>query len=232
MVKNKKNIKKDRKNLIDWIVKIILVIVIIILFIHNCELTKKNNTKPTSTGNVHIIEIKCDSKNTCEPTKPDDKPNNNGNGGKNNNGGSNIEDGELIVFDKDIEWDGVTEAKIFTNSMYELEDTIAPESSNTYQFVVKNSNNFKLKYDVLFIEDNPYHANMKYKLKKNSTYVIDHYVSVDELMSLNNILDANSNDTFYLEWKWVSSSNDTEIGRLGNATYGLKIEVKAESVND
>ncbi len=231
-MKNKKKTKKDQKAIIDWIVKIVLIIIIIILFIHNCELTKKNNSKPTSTGNVHIIEIKCDSTKTCEPVKPDDKPNNNG--GKNNNGGNNtnqdIEEGDLTVFDRDIEWDGVTEAKIFTNSMYELEDTIAPESSNTYQFVVKNSNNFKIKYDISFIENNPYHANMKYKLKKNSTYIIDQYVSADELIAQNIMLDANNNDTFYLEWKWVSSSNDTEIGRIGNATYGLKIEVKAESV--
>ena len=73
------------------------------------------------------------------------------------------------------------EVKIFTNSMYKLEDRIAPESSNTYQFVVKNSTNYNIKYQIRFIENNPYSINMKYKLKKNDTYLIEEYVSASEL---------------------------------------------------
>ena len=74
--------------------------------------------------------------------------------------------------------------------------------------------------------------NMKYKLKKNDTYLIDHYVKATELNIPEMLLNTNQNDTYYLEWKWISSSNDTEIGVMGNAKYGLKIEVKAESVNE
>ena len=44
-------------------------------------------------------------------------------------------------------------------------------------------------------------------------------------------LNSSNNDTYYLEWKWVSSDNDTQIGKAGNASYGLKIEIKAESTN-
>jgi len=115
--------------------------------------------------------------------------------------------------------------------MYQLNGIIAPESSSTYQFVVKNGTEYNLKYNVTFIEDNPYNVNMKYKLKRNDTYIIDEYVSASELTAENIILPISNNDTFYLEWKWVSSSNDTEIGKIDNANYGLKIEVKAESVN-
>ncbi len=115
--------------------------------------------------------------------------------------------------------------------MYELEGIIAPESSNTYQFVVKNSTEYTLKYNISFIENNPYNVNMKYKLKKNDTYVIDQYVSASELIAQNFVLPINSSDTFYLEWKWVSSSNDTQIGSIENSDYHLKIEVKAESIN-
>lgn len=237
-MKTNKKKKDEQSKRRDLIIEIILVAIIIALFLHNCELSKQNQTHNVNTGNVHIIEIKCNTSNVCEPVEPN-KPNNNGknnNGNKGNNGGSSEEniEGEagLDVYDIEMHWDGVTEAKIFTNSMYTLEGKIAPESSNTYQFVVKNGNNYRLKYDISFVEDNPYNANMKYKLKKNDTYVISEYVSADELMSQNNILEANNYDTFYLEWKWVSNSNDTEVGRIDNATYGLKIEVKAESIND
>ena len=141
-------------------------------------------------------------------------------------------DGMVTVYDNDVTWHGVTEAKIFTNSMYQIEDVIAPESSNTYQFVVKNSADFNIKYDVSFIETNPYNINMKYKLKKNDTYLVDHYVSASELNLANLKLNSSNNDTYYLEWKWISSDNDTQIGKTPNAKYGLKIEVKAESIND
>ena len=144
------------------------------------------------------------------------------------------ENGEFEVYDDDhtpVTWNGAADLKIFKNSMYVAEGKVAPESSNTYQFVVKNGTRYNIKYDIDFIENNPYHINMKYKLKKNDTYIVDHYVSANELNVAEALLNANNNDTFYLEWKWVSSSNDTEIGMTPDASYGLKIEVKAESTN-
>ncbi|MBR3660768.1 MAG: Ig domain-containing protein [Bacilli bacterium] len=144
----------------------------------------------------------------------------------------NDTEGMITVYDNDITWHGQTDAKIFTNSMYEFEDIIAPESSNTYQFVVKNSVDFNIKYDISFIEDNPYNINMRYKLKKNNTYLVDHYVSANELNINNMIINNGENDTYYLEWKWISSDNDTQIGKNLDAKYGLSIEVKAESTND
>ena len=39
-------------------------------------------------------------------------------------------------------------------------------------------------------------------------------------------MSAKSNDTYYLEWKWISSDNDTEIGKTGNVNYGLKIKIE------
>ena len=115
--------------------------------------------------------------------------------------------------------------------MYTIDDIIAPESNNTYQFIVKNSTKYNLKYNIEFVESNPYNINMKYKLKKNDEYIIDHYVSASELNVSNIHLNTNSNDTYYLEWKWVSNTNDTEIGANPSSKYGLKINVKAESDN-
>ena len=247
-MKSKQNISKK-----DLIIKIILIVIIIILLIHNCSILKNNkkSKKTSPTGNVNIIEIICDKDDTCVVKNDKDNTQNNlsTNENKNsnsldnniNNSNNNEPDNEvinkkseetgLVIEDKTISWQKTTQAKIFSNSMYDLHDKIAPESSNTYQFIVKNGTNYTINYIINFIETNPYNINMKYKLKKNDTYVIDHYVSASELNQTGITLNPKKNDTYYLEWKWISSSNDTQIGETINAKYELKIEVKAESNN-
>ena len=146
----------------------------------------------------------------------------------------NINNEKLSVYDDEhtpVTWDGANDLKIFEKTLYTMDGKIAPESSNTYQFVVRNNTKYNIKYDIDFIETNPYNINMKYKLKKNDTYLIDHYVSASELNINDMTLDSSNNDTYYLEWKWVSSDNDTQIGKTENANYGLKIEIKAESTD-
>ena len=140
----------------------------------------------------------------------------------------------LDIYDADhtpLTWNGADDLKIFTNSMYEPADVIAPESSNTYQFVIKNSTKYNIKYNIKFIETNEYYINMKYKLKRNDTYIVDEYVSYDKLDIINRLLDTNNTDTYYLEWKWISSDNDTNIGKEPEAKYGLRIQVEAETDN-
>ena len=139
--------------------------------------------------------------------------------------------GEFYVDDTDIRWSNNTELKIFVDSLYNLQGKIAPESSNTYKFVLHNKTNYNLKYNISFAETNPYNMNMKYKLKKNGNYVISNYVSYNELNLNNQLLNSTKKDTFYLEWKWVSSDNDTAAGKA-QANYKLKINVEAESIDD
>lgn len=232
---------KKRNKIIDIIIKVILIIIIIILLIHDCMLNNNSKKKEkVPTGNVDIILINCEDKNVCKREKEDKKDDNKSNNDSNSNNKTiptNSEtdittDEKITVLDSDIVWDGNIQARIFTNSMYKLEDVIAPESSNTYQFVVKNGTNINLKYNINFIENNPYNINMKYKLKKNDTYIVDHYVSPSEISIKDYLLKGNENDTYYLEWKWISSDNDTKVGKTPNANYELKIEVKAESTNE
>ena len=168
--------KSNKKSKIDSIVKTVLIISIIILLLHNCYLIRldKENIEKNPTGNVDIIEIKCDKVNVCKSDQENN--NNNGintdnNGNKTNNyannnsnkldGNSNVDNGSqqdasdddnvvvddnaLIVYDSDVSWHGDTPARIFTNSMYGLEDVILPESYNNYQFVVKNGTDYNLK---------------------------------------------------------------------------------------
>ena len=145
------------------------------------------------------------------------------------------DDPNFKVFDEDkppIEWDGATDLKIFSRSIHELDGIIAPESSNTYKFVVRNSTDYKIRYNIKFIESNDYDINMKYKLKKNDTYIIDTYSKANTLDITGYVLNKGETDTYYLDWKWISSDNDTSIGQNPTANYGLKIEVEAESINE
>ncbi len=224
------NDNKEKKNnkIIDWIVKIILIIIIIILLIHNCSLIRNRHLEQNPTGNVDIIEITCNKEDVC---KKDTKEQNDDNT-KPVSGDDEEPETGFLVKDKQITWDGIKQAKIFTNSMYEFSDVIAPESSNTYQFIVKNATEFNLKYKIDFVEDNQYNINMKFKLKKNNEYLIDHYVSASELNIADMLLNVKENDTYYLEWKWISSSNDTAIGKTPDAYYGLTIKVEAESIDE
>lgn len=137
------------------------------------------------------------------------------------------------VYDNDktpISWNGASDLNIFANSI-SSEGTIAPESKGTYEFKIKNSTNYIMQYDVRFDEENDSYINMKYKLKRNDTYVVNHYVSAAELIIEDQLINSNSEDIYYLEWYWQSSADDTNIGTGPEATYTLKINVEAESID-
>ena len=146
-------------------------------------------------------------------------------------------DDDFYVSDKDIvRWQDETNLKIFEDSMYKIKGKIAPNSHNTYKFIVNNGTRYTLNYKITFNETNPYNINMKYKLKKGNTYLMDHYVSYNQLNIDNMIISSDSSDTYYLEWKWVGDNdiNDTQIGKNASSSivkYNLKIDVEAESIN-
>lgn len=185
---------------------IILIIIIIFLLIHGCE----NGTEVTKPqGNIEIFEIKCDVNCEC------------GNG--------------IEVSDQNIKWENKTDLKIFEDSMYVVKGKVAPESSNIYQYVVKNTTNYNIKYDMEFEENNAYGINMKYRLKKNDNYVVgneNNWVTASEINQYGIYLSELSSDTYYLEWKWFSSANDNSIGSNINSKYGLGISIKAVQVNE
>lgn len=176
-----------------------------------------------SDGDVIIITIATNN-NQTSPS---------GNNGQ--SGDENIieSDENFFVNDSDVRWNSETNLNIFTDSMYGKNGKIAPESSNTYKFVVNNNTKYNLKYKISFTEENQHNINIKYKLKKNGSYIVDHYVSYNEISKSDLLLNSNSKDTYLLEWKWISSDNDTDIGinaRENDVKYKLKIKVEAESV--
>ena len=202
------NDKENKTNKKDLMIKIILIIIIILLLLHNCVLIKGNdNKKPT--GNVDIFEIQCES-DSC----------------KNND--------MLIVSDNNATWKKQKNLRIFSNPMYEMDNKIAPGDSNIYQFVVKNNTKFDVKYSLKFKEDNKYKINMKYRLKNENEYVSGDDNTWDEYNKLDLkdiVLKSAKSTTYYLEWKWVSSDNDTSQSSIDDA-YKLNIEIEAESKHE
>ena len=247
----KNNKENNKKNILNLIIEIILIVIIILLLVHDCRLQKINNeykNKKIPTGNVDVIEIMCDSSSTkCKKEPKDDAsdgsstisaintiPKNSGSTKDETSDASEKDEkleGFIVDDDYTITWNGTQNLKIFANPAYEFMEKIAPESSNTYKFVVKNKTSYNLKYKITFVETNPHSINLKYKLKKNGSYIKSDYVSYNDINIKDQVISANGEDTYYLDWKWISSSNDTQIGKI-QANYKLNIEVEAESINE
>lgn len=145
---------------------------------------------------------------------------------------------DFYVNDNEIvKWQDETNLKIFEDSsnISKVRGKIAPESSGTYKFVVNNGTKYDLNYKISLIENNESNINIKYKLKKGDTYIIDDYKSYNEINIEEALLNTKSSDTYYLEWKWIGDNDntDTQIGtnaKNTNIEYGLKIKLEAESI--
>lgn len=209
-------------------------------------------------GNVDVFEIQC-TRNNCSGDKSSNKddqdstsiPNTGGRGNRNysstetesaNNPSSRPnrdsqskdesvdEEGDVIISDNDITWHSVNNLRIFSNPMYDMQEVVVPESSNTYQFVIKNNTKYNIKYNISFVEDNSFQINMKYRLKKGNDYIAGNdnaWVNYNELNKSNLELASGESQIYYLDWKWVSSDNDTAAG-VAQANYKLNIEIEAE----
>ena len=237
--------EKKKINIKDLIIRIILIAIIVFLGIHNCNLLKtiKDNEKKTPTGNVDIFEILCD-KDTCKVEDNTNKTNPTDNNlqinttkkdtSSTSTDNTNDETEELDGFyvkDRQITWQSTNELRIFTNPMYGKNGTIAPEDTNVYQFVIKNNTDYDTTYSIEFIENNPHNLNMKYKLKKGDTYIVSDYSDYSALDQTDIAISKKGSDTYYLEWKWVGSSNDNDYADIDNA-YDLSIDIKAETIDE
>ena len=228
--------KKERKksNIINFIVYIILTIIIVLLCLKTCTLMNKKEEEPKiPTGNVDIFEIQCDKKACIIET--DNKEENIPVSNKVNGAQHEVEinEGNVIVEDKDIIWKSINNLRIFSNSMYNYNNIIAPEDSNEYEFKVNNNTIYNVKYSIKFLETNDYSINLKYKLKRGDKYIAgdeENWVDYSKLNINNKNLKISDSDTYYLEWKWVSSDNDALVGNI-SANYQLKIQIDAESIN-
>ena len=162
-------------------ITIVILVLIILLLILYIAIKGIGRIGVIPTGNIDIFNI--------NSTKKDDKNNNQNNSNNSNNDNqsnnyNNIKndtdknDGEetkknlITVFDEDLTWNSENELRIFSNPAFEFQNIIAPGSTNTYQYVVNNSESFNITYSMIFIEKNKNLINMKFKLKRNGEYVL------------------------------------------------------------
>lgn len=194
----------------------ILLIFLIYLLIHQFGLINDKKNK-VPTGNVDIIDIDGDNITNDINENP------------NNNIDKNKLDNNFIVKDNYTIWSN-KRLRIFSNQAYEYFSKIAPGVSNSYDFVIKNNNDFPVLVDISMKEVNPYSINMEYKLRSENSFLAGasfKYVSVNKLSQKNIYLKAHSSKLYSLDWKWIDSYNDTEIGEAVDANYKLLVYVGA-----
>ena len=182
-----------------------------------------------NNGETIIIYISSGNKKDSSNTNSNEQSNK-------SNSNTDLEDEFYVSDNKIVKWNDNTDLNIFTDSkkISKVNGKIAPESTGIYVFNVNNKTKYNLKYNISFIESNEYSINMKYKLKKGNTYLVDQYVSYDQLNINNMTLNSNKTDVYSLEWKWVgdNDNNDTTIGmsaKDGDINYSLKINIEAEN---
>ena len=193
--------------------------------VYSDTISKNNNIINNNGGNNNNQNNNNNNNNNDNNTNPDEEEQ------------EELEDDFYVVDKEKIKWEEESELNIFEDSLSisKVRGKIAPESTGTYKFIVNNGTIYNTLYKITFSENNLSNMNMKYKLKKGNTYLVNHYVSFDELNLENVYLSSRSSDTYYLEWKWVGDNddNDTRIGKSAQNNeiiYNLKIDIEVESV--
>jgi len=193
-------------NKIRIILIIIFLLLIVIMLTHSLFVIGRINNIPT--GNIDIFYILGDTT-------------------------SNNTNLNFYAGDKKSVWNSENVLNIFSNPAYKMRSIIAPESANSYEFYLVNNNNFALTYDIEFGERNLNDINMKYRLRKNGTYIAgseNTWVSYNKINFSGIKIDEYSNDKFFLDWKWFESNNDTHVGTNINSNYSLFIKIYAEQM--
>lgn len=212
---------QSRKRKLVIIILIIIILLLLYFLIHKFG-NIYHHGLGTPTGNVDIFEIGCNC-NCCDKDVFSEDDINK----------SKIED--ILVYDKYKVWDN-KELRIFENPAYEYRSVIAPGSYNSYTYVIRNNNEFPVIIDITFVEDNPKNINMQYKLSNKGKYLIGNntnYVSLDDNKKITGIyLPAKSQLSYILDWKWIDSDNDTEIGFDITSNYKLSINIGATYENN
>lgn len=218
----------DDKRKKDYFLRFLLIIVIILLLIHIYssllgKIEHKNYLVPT--GNVDIFDINCKSNNsTCnDNTNP-----------------TFNEDNNLVVYDKYTIY-GKEKLRIFENPAYQYESVIAPGSSNSYNFIIRNNNSFNINLNIKMVEKNDINITMVYRLKENNNYIIGDdstWVKADKLKLDNISLNKKDYNTYILDWKWTYSTNsqndkiDTKAGFLNTNNYSLSIIISSSEAEN
>lgn len=192
--------------------------------------TNSNNSNTVNVdGNGTSQSIGENNNNQSSNTTTDNTTSNSNNPPVDENAAEEItddekEDDDFIVSDSYQTWGQETELKIFNV------DKIVPGDSGSYDFLINNNTSKNVKYTIILNETNEYNVNMLYKLKRNGEYIAGssfEWVRYSNLNLGEKVLNSRKNDSYTIEWKWVDSDNDTQVGRTKNARYKIDISIKA-----
>ena len=190
--------------------------------------SKKDEEKKGSSGKSEIAN---DSPEKSETNKDNNQDNKEGTTTEENEN-TTTDDKEFIVFDNDQVWSNTSKLHIFENPEFDMEEIIAPGSTNSYKFYIRNKKKCNMAYKISFEEVNPYHINMKYKLKYEGNYIIDHWVDYTELETEIKRLNSNEEREYILEWLWDHQDDvDTIAGNSMDANYKLNITIYGEQID-
>lgn len=212
------NNNNNTKKIVVIILLLLIIFILLYLLIHNFG-NIENRGPLVPTGNVDIFEIDCNCDNCDKDVFKEDDTNKN----------KLEQPKDIVVFDDYKIWDN-KKLRIFSNPAYEYESMIAPGSMNSYAFVIRNNNNFDVVVDIGFKEENDKNINMQYKVRNNGSYLIgnrDNYELIEGKKITQIKLPAKSQKPYILDWKWIDSDNDTEIGLDADANYKLSIIIEA-----
>ena len=197
-----------------------------------CCGNEKNDgdTEVPSTGSVVRKKDSDENENVWHANEEESGDEQEGEEGEEKGGEEEDKDlGDVVVYDDYKIWDN-KDLRIFSNPAFEYKNIIAPGSYNSYAFVIRNNNDFDIVADIVFKETNAKNINMQYKLKNDGEFLLgstDNYVPIKDRVIQNVELPANSYKSYILDWKWLDSSNDAEVGFDANSIYKLSIAIRA-----
>ena len=202
---------------------------------------KSNEQNKPNKPEIIYINRPTNNNNTVSNNTANNNTNNNNTSSNNTTGNNNTvtdnntvtENSGFLVTDNSQVWKTDTVLHIFENPIYNMQEKIAPGSTNGYAFTLINTNTFGVNCNVAFAENNAYGINMKYRLTQNGNYICgdsNTWVTYAELTLTNIKLNSNQTMPYILEWKWFDSSNDTAIGAAGNVEYSLTIQIYATQI--
>ena len=218
-----------------WTIIILLIIIILLLLFFTRFGKIQNQYMLIPTGNVDVfdIDINCNcSFDKCEYVDNDGNeipvfdPENN-----------KPKYGEVYVDDKNGNFVYQQNLKIFNNSAFHYLDKIAPGIANTYNFIIHNSTPSELKYYLEMNEESEFFINLRYRLRRNDSYVIgddNNWVTSSELKTEFKNIKSLVSDKYSLDWKWLYEDDkdnlDTFAGENMTSKYKLNIRFYFEEV--
>lgn len=121
-------------------------------------------------------------------------------------------------------WTFNEEVDIFNDPNLGGKKIIYPGRTSTFYFYVANTNDYPFKCNLSFSDLNEENINMRYRLRiANASFENAPWQEISEINVNGLRVEAGSKVLCALDWTWLESDKDTEIGEKGSASYSLSI---------